>query len=111
MAPKPVPDDGQQSPRPVQPPYGATHPPGITHKEIAGIPFWGALAILIAVVAVVAIVGWIVRYPLRYPPPLCSAVDYNADWKKKTGVYPAPSSPPWPPRSQLANLCSLREKQ
>lgn len=68
MAPKPAPDDGQQSPHPVQPPYGATHPPGITHKEIAGIPFWGALAILVAVIAVVAIAGWIVRYPLPYPP-------------------------------------------
>lgn len=69
MAPKPAPDDGSP-PRPVQPPYGATHPPGITHKEIAGIPFWGALAILVAVVAVVALAGWIVCRPFPpYPPP------------------------------------------
>lgn len=69
MAPKPAPEDDQPSPPRVQPPYGATHPPGITHKEIAGIPFWGALAILIVVVAVVAIVGWIVRPSLPYLIP------------------------------------------
>lgn len=81
MAPKPAPDDGQ--PHPVQPPYGATHPPGITHKEIVGIPFFGALAILIAVVVVVAIIGWIVRYPFPYlysfSPAKPAAVDCNAD--------------------------------
>lgn len=72
MAPKPAPDDGQ-TPHPVQPPYGATHPPSIIHKEIVGIPFFGALAILVAVVVVVAIIGWIVRYPFPYPYPLSPA--------------------------------------